>query len=76
VVRFNAPELVYTQPTAIADWIYDQVPAGGEIIPTGRWNSDPSWYKTNYAGAWWQNRPGTAGVLSGNCAALPLIPWP
>jgi hypothetical protein len=76
VVRFNAPELVYTQPTAIADWIYDQVPSGGEIIPTGRWNSDPSWYKTNYAGAWWQNRPGTAGVLSGNCAALPLIPWP
>jgi hypothetical protein len=76
VVRFNAPELVYTQPTLLPDWIYDQVPQGGEIIPTGRWNSDPSWYKTNYAGAWWQNRSGTAGVISGNCAALPLIPWP
>ncbi len=76
VVTFSAPEYVYTRPVAQIDWLYDQVPAMGEIILVGRYNADPSWYKSNYAGAWWLNAMGTSGTMTGDCASLPLVSWP
>lgn len=74
LVTFSAEELIYTQPNTDPSFIFDEIVAGGELIPTGRWNGNgQDWWKTNYAGAWWLNAPGTAGVLSGDCSAIPFI---
>lgn len=75
-VVFSADELVYTQPEVSPSYIQDEIPAGGELIPVGRWQNNPSWWKTNYAGAWWLNAPGTAGQVMGDCSGLPLVAWP
>lgn len=76
LVTFSAPEFVYTRPSEVIDYLFDQVVAGGELILIGRWDQDPSWYKSNYGGAWWKDAPGKSGVFSGNCAGLPLVSWP
>jgi len=74
-VVFTAAEYIFTQPEADIAYLYDQVQAGGEIIPVGRWSGDPSWWKTSYGG-WWLNALGTAGEVRGNCNNLPLVAWP
>ncbi|HML21945.1 MAG TPA: SH3 domain-containing protein [Aggregatilinea sp.] len=75
VVSFTADELYYTQPEALPDYIFDQIMAGGELIMVGRWDANPSWYKTS-SGMWWPNAVGTAGILSGGCSSLPMVSWP
>ncbi|MCL4248978.1 MAG: hypothetical protein KJ065_12600 [Anaerolineae bacterium] len=74
-VYFTADERIYTRPEIDSAYIYDQVSAGGEIIPAARWNADPSWWKTSYGG-WWLNALGTAGEVRGDCSNLPLVAWP
>ncbi|MCC6614154.1 MAG: SH3 domain-containing protein [Anaerolineae bacterium] len=74
-VVFTAAEYIYAQPEADVAYLYDQVQAGGEMIPVGRWSGDPSWWKTSYGG-WWLNALGTAGEVRGNCSNLPLVAWP
>ena len=74
LITFSAPELIYTVPLVDPSNIFDQIPAGGELIPVGRANvGGQDWWKTNYFGAWWLNAPGTAGMISGNCGGLPFI---
>ncbi len=70
VIRFSAPELIYTQPTVDPSYIQDQIPAGGELILVGRWQD---WWKTTYYNAWWLNAPGTAGQIMGDCSGIPFI---
>jgi len=69
-------ELVYTQPEVGPSYIQDEISAGGELTPVGCWQDNPSWWKTNYGGAWWLNAPGTAGQVRGDCSGLPLGAWP
>ncbi|HEX3050823.1 MAG TPA: SH3 domain-containing protein [Aggregatilineaceae bacterium] len=74
VIKFSADELVYTQPIVDPAYIYDEISAGGEAIVVGHWNAGgEDWWKTNYAGAWWLNAPGTAGQLTGDCSSIPMI---
>ncbi len=75
LVSFTAEELLYIQPEALPDYIFDEISAGGEILPVARWDSNPSWYKTA-GGIWWPNAPGTSAILSGDCGSLPLVSWP
>lgn len=73
LITMNAAALVYTQPNAIPDYIYDQVQAGYELIPNGRL-ADNSFWRTNYAGSWieYSTMLNTATV-TGNCGALPIV---
>jgi hypothetical protein len=73
LITMNAAALVYTEPEAIPDNIYDQVQPGYELIPTGRL-ADNSFWRTNYAGAWieYTTMLNTATV-TGNCGALPIV---
>lgn len=74
LIRFSAPELLYTQPMAEPGNIFDQITGGGEAIPVGRYNANgQDWWKTNYGGAWWLNAAGTAGMLQGDCSQIPFI---
>ena len=74
LITFTAPELIYTVPLVDPSNIFDQIPAGGELIPVGRANvGGQDWWKTNYFGAWWLNAPGTAGIITGDCGGLPFI---
>lgn len=73
LITMSGDQLIYTQPNAIPDYIYDQVHAGFELIPTGRL-ADNSWWQTNYANAWIQTAVfGTTAQVSGNCAGLPIV---
>ncbi|MBW4439048.1 MAG: hypothetical protein KME04_18060 [Pleurocapsa minor GSE-CHR-MK-17-07R] len=73
LITMNAAALVYTQPNAIPDYIYDQVQAGYELIPNGRL-ADNTFWRTNYAGSWieYSTMLNTATV-TGNCGALPIV---
>jgi len=74
LITFSGTELIYTQPAVDPSLIFDQVQAGYELIPVGRWNSGgQDWWKTNYFNSWWLNKPGTMGTVSGDCSGLPFI---
>jgi hypothetical protein len=73
LIRMTGEALVYTQPNAVADFIYDEVQPGFELIPTGRL-ADNSFWRTNYANAWIQTSVfGSSAQVSGDCSALPIV---
>lgn len=72
LITLTGPEFIYVIPDAIIDNLLDQV-QGGELIPVGRWQQNPNWWKTNYNSGWWLNTPGTNGQLSGDCSQIPFI---
>ncbi len=73
LITMTGDMLIYTQPNAIPDYIYDQVHTGYQLIPTGRL-SDNSWWQTNYASAWVQlSLLAGVGQITGDCSALPVI---
>ncbi|MCC6803743.1 MAG: hypothetical protein IT319_12740 [Anaerolineae bacterium] len=73
LLTLTGDQLVYTTPIAQADYIYDQVHPGYELIPTGRL-ADNTWWKTNYLDSWIQTSVfGTTVQVSGNCAGLPIV---
>lgn len=74
LITFSMPEFIYTVPLVDPANIFDQIPAGGQLIPIGRFNGGgEEWWQTNYFGAWWLNAPGTAGTLSGDCSMIPFV---
>lgn len=73
LITMTAEALVYTQPQAIPDYIYDEVQPGYELVPVGR-TADNSWWRTNYAGSWIQySTIQSSAVLSGDCSQLPIL---
>jgi len=65
--------LVYSQPNAIPDYIFDQVQKNYQLIPVGKLK-DNSWWKTNYNGAWIETKHfGHEAHVSGNCKHLPVV---
>ncbi len=73
VIKISHDMLVYTQPNAIPDYIFDQVHGGYELIPVGKL-SDNSWWKTNYNSSWIQTSHfGHEAHLSGNCNGLQVV---
>jgi hypothetical protein len=73
LIRMTGEALVYSQPNAAADFIYDEVQPGFELIPVGRL-ADDSFWRTNYANAWISTSLfGTAAQVSGDCSALPIV---
>lgn len=73
LITMTGEALVYTQPNAIPDYIFDEVQPGYQLIPIGRL-ADNSFWKTNYSNAWIQTSLfGSVALLSGNCNALPIV---
>lgn len=73
LITMNDKALIYTQPNAIPDYIFDQVQAGYELVPVGRL-ADNSWWKTNYFNAWIQTSLfGGPARVTGNCNGLPVV---
>ncbi len=73
LIRLTAPTRIYTIPNADISNLFDEVGAGGELIPTGRL-ADNSWWHTNYAGAWIQTSTfGVSAQVTGDCSALPVV---
>lgn len=73
LIKITNDVLVYTQPNAIPDYIFDQVHAGYELVPVGKL-ADNSWWKTNYSNAWIQtNHFNHEAHVSGNCHDLPVV---
>jgi hypothetical protein len=65
--------LVYTQPNAIPDYIFDQVQQGYQLTPVGKLQNN-SWWKTNYNGSWIETSHfGHEAKVSGNCKGLPVV---
>lgn len=65
--------LIYTQPNAIPDYIFDQVQQGYQLVPIGKLK-DNSWWKTNYNGSWIETKHfGHEAKVSGNCKGLPNV---
>ncbi len=76
IITISSAQLIYTQPNAIPDYIYDQVQAGYQLLPTGRL-ADNTWWQTSYAGAWIQTSVfGTTASVSGDCSSLPILSAP
>lgn len=73
LITVTSAFLVYTQPTAIPDYIYDQVSPGYQLVPVGRL-ADNSWWKTNYLSSWVETSQfGSNAQVSGDCYLLPII---
>jgi hypothetical protein len=73
LITMTGEALVYTQPNAIPDYIYDEVQPGYQLIPVGRL-ADNSFWKTNYANAWIQTSLfGSVANVTGDCSALPIV---
>jgi hypothetical protein len=73
LITMTGEALVYSQPNAIPDYIYDEVQPGSQLIPTGRL-SDNSFWQTNYAGAWIQTSLfGSVANVTGDCSSLPVV---
>jgi hypothetical protein len=73
LISITGDMLVYTQPDAIPDYIYDEVTSGYELVPVGRL-ADNSWWRTNYASAWIQTSAfGSTAAVSGDCSSLPVV---
>ncbi len=73
LIRLTAPTRIYSIPNADISNLFDEVGAGGELIPTGRL-ADNSWWHTNYAGAWIQTSTfGVTAQVTGDCSALPIV---
>lgn len=73
LITMTGDMLIYTQPNAIPDYIYDQVHGGYQLIPVGRL-ADNSWWKTNYADAWVQlSLLNGVGQITGDCSNLPIV---
>ncbi len=73
VLTVVGDQLIYTTTNAIADYIYDQVHPGYELIPIARL-ADNTWWQVNYANSWVQTSTfGTTIQVSGNCAGLPVV---
>ena len=64
---------VYQIPNADISNLFDEVGAGGQLIPTGRL-ADNSWWHTNYGGAWIQTSAfGSTAQVNGDCSTLPIV---
>ncbi len=73
LITISDKVLIYTQPNAIPDYIFDQVQKGYQLVPIGKLK-DNSWWKTNYNGAWIETkRFGHEAHVSGNCKNLPNV---
>lgn len=63
----------YTTTIEQIDYLYDQIAAGGQLIPNGR-TADNAWWRTNYAGSWIPTSAlGNTVTVSGNCNNLPVV---
>ncbi len=73
LITISDKVLIYTQPDAKPDYIFDQVQQGYQLIPTGKLHNN-SWWKTNYNGAWIETKHfGHEAKVSGNCKNLPVV---
>lgn len=73
LITLTGATRVYTIPNADISNLFDEVGAGGQLIPTGRL-ADNSWWHTNYAGAWIQTSTfGVTAQVSGDCSTLPIV---
>jgi hypothetical protein len=73
LITMTGEALVYTQPNAIPDFIYDEVQPGYQLIPVGRL-ADNSWWHTNYGNSWIETSHfGSEATVTGDCSALPIV---
>lgn len=73
LITITSPTYIYTQTTAIPDYLFDQAQAGYQLIPIGRL-ADNSWWKTNYYDSWIQTSTfGSTANVTGDCSGLPVV---